>query len=223
MIQLQRVVKSFNTQEVLKDVSMTFESERNHVIVGPSGVGKSTLLKIVSGQMKPDKGKILINGDPKLGTHSMDYKQQIGFVYQSFNLLENLTVEENVKLPLVIQGKVMDTDYIDQLLLEASIIDQRHKYPNQLSGGQQQRVGIVRALINQPKYLLCDEPTSALDNETSLKLIDTLSQIIEKHKTTLIMVTHDLSLAKTIATDIHQFSSNGSVQHLLPNRLVVNG
>ncbi len=178
--------------EVLKGISFSLNKNEICVLLGPSGSGKSTLLNIIGGIDEADSGSILINGsdintmnEKALGVYRRDH---LGYIFQMYNLIPNLTVRENIEVGAYLSKKPLD---LDELLETLGLSEHQDKLPNQLSGGQQQRTSIGRAIIKNPDILLCDEPTGALDYNTSkeiLKLIETVSQ---KYGTTVVMVTHN--------------------------------
>jgi putative ABC transport system ATP-binding protein len=164
-------------------------------IMGPSGSGKSTLMHILAGLDSPSEGTVTIDGveitrldDKKLTTLRRD---KIGFVFQFFNLLQTLTAEENVVLPLRIAGRKPDAAWIDELLSTVGIADRRSHRPAQLSGGQQQRVAVARALVSRPKVLFADEPTGNLDSASSAEVLRLLRESADRLDQTTLIVTHD--------------------------------
>lgn len=181
----------------LKNVNVEIEKSEIVVILGPSGSGKSTLLNIIGGIDRLDSGEIIVEkmditkvSDKELTKYRAD---KIGFVFQFYNLIPNLTIEENIEVVSDISKKPLDIDYV----LEAvGLLDQKGKFPKQLSGGQQQRVAIARALVKNPEILLCDEPTGALDYSSSKEILSLLKEVNEKFKTTIIIITHNSSIAQ---------------------------
>ena len=185
--------------EALKNINLTIKKGEFIAIMGASGSGKSTLLHLLGGIENPSLGKVYIEG---IDLYKMDENQRavfrrrkIGFVFQNFNLLPVLTVEENIILPLLLDKKVVDRDYIDGLLNILKLDKRRDSLPNQLSGGQQQRVAIGRALSYNPSIILADEPTGNLDSETSKEIMDLLKISIKKYNQTLVVITHDINIA----------------------------
>ena len=177
---------------VLNGVDISIEKGEICVLLGPSGSGKSTLLNIIGGIENADEGYIAINGEK---TKDMNEKQltlyrrkHLGYVFQMYNLIPNLTVRENIEV-----GKYLDSDTldVDELMKTLGIYDQRKKTPSQLSGGQQQRTSIGRAIVKNPDILLCDEPTGALDYNTSKEILKLIEDINKKYGNTIIMVTHN--------------------------------
>ncbi len=184
----------------LKDVSFSVNKGEFVVIIGKSGSGKSTLLHLMAGLDKPSDGRVMINNqdiydfsDKELTIFRRKY---IGFVYQFYNLIPVLNVKENILLPALLDGrKVSDKRFLD-LIKSLGLMGKETMFPNDLSGGQQQRVAIGRALINRPKIIFADEPTGNLDSKNSKYVVKLLRFYNKRFKQTIIMVTHDLSLAK---------------------------
>jgi len=187
---------------VLHNVNMNIERGTSCAIVGPSGSGKTTLLGLCAGLDKPTSGNVLLNG-VELGEKSEDERAAIrnrfiGFVFQTFQLVPTLTALENVMVPLELRGESTKgvKKKAQELLGDVGLADRTHHYPTQLSGGEQQRVAIARAFINQPEILFADEPTGNLDAETGEHIEDLLFALNKQQGTTLVLVTHDLELAK---------------------------
>lgn len=179
-------------QEVLRGMDFTVDKGEFCVLLGPSGSGKSTLLNIIGGIDSADDGYISINGD-KL--KDMDEKalttyrrKHLGYVFQLYNLIPNLTVKENIEVGAYLSDKPLN---IDDLLHTLGLFDHKDKLPNQLSGGQQQRTSIGRAIVKNPDILLCDEPTGALDYNTSKEILKLIEDVNQKYGNTIIMVTHN--------------------------------
>ena len=195
-LEVHQVYKGFgsgnNRQEVLKGTDFTAEKGEFCVLLGPSGSGKSTLLNIIGGIDSADDGYISICGD-KL--RDMDEKaltqyrrKHLGYVFQLYNLIPNLTVKENIEVGAYLSEHPLDTD---ELLHTLGLYEHRNKLPNQLSGGQQQRTSIGRAIVKNPDILLCDEPTGALDYVTSKEILKLIEDVNRKYGNTVIMVTHN--------------------------------
>ena len=200
MIRLENVSKSYtNGVHALRDINLTIEDVEFVYIIGPTGSGKSTLIKLLDGEEIPDQGRVLVN-DVDVGKlrHSKVpyYRRSIGVVFQDFRLLPTLTIFENISFALEVIG--MERQQIRQRVREVlelvSLSEKAKAFPNQLSGGQQQRATIGRAIANHPKVLIADEPTGNLDPEMSKEVIELLEKINEKEQTTILMVTHDKSL-----------------------------
>ena len=200
MIRLENVSKSYtNGVHALRDINLTIEDGEFVYIIGPTGSGKSTLIKLLDGEEIPDQGRVLVN-DVDVGKlrHSKVpyYRRSIGVVFQDFRLLPTLTIFENISFALEVIG--MERQQIRQRVREVlelvSLSEKAKAFPNQLSGGQQQRATIGRAIANHPKELIADQPTGNLDPEMSKEVIELLEKINEKEQTTILMVTHDKSL-----------------------------
>ena len=195
-LQIQELRKSFgagdNQTEVLKSISFGVEKGKICVLLGPSGSGKSTLLNIIGGIETPDSGSVSINGE---AMRSMNEKQlteyrrrHLGYVFQSYNLIPNLTVKENIETGAYLSEHPLD---VDEILKTLGLWEHQDKIPNQLSGGQQQRTAIGRAVVKNPDILLCDEPTGALDYNTSKEILKLIEEVNQKFGCTVILVTHN--------------------------------
>lgn len=187
--------------KAVDDVSFTVEQGEFVAIIGPSGSGKSTLLHIIGGVDTPTTGNVIIDGTDitklKESPLSIFRRRQIGLVYQFYNLIPILTVEENLTLPLLLDGRKPNKKQIDYLVSNLGLGDRLKHLPNQLSGGQQQRVSIGRALANNPALLLADEPTGNLDSENSKEIVALLRKFNREHNQTVIMITHDERIAQS--------------------------
>lgn len=187
--------------KAVDDVSFTVEQGEFVAIIGPSGSGKSTLLHIIGGVDTPTTGNVIIDGTDitklKESPLSIFRRRQIGLVYQFYNLIPILTVEENLTLPLLLDGRKPNKEQIDYLVSNLGLGDRLKYLPNQLSGGQQQRVSIGRALANNPALLLADEPTGNLDSENSKEIVALLRKFNREHNQTVIMITHDERIAQS--------------------------
>lgn len=185
--------------EAIKNVSFSVLKGEFISIVGPSGSGKSTLLNLLGGLDTQTSGKVFIDGrdifSMKEKELSVFRRRNVGFVFQAYNLVPELNVEENITLPLLLDYKKPDNQYIEELLDILGLIDRKHHLPNQLSGGQQQRVAIGRALAAKPAIILADEPTGNLDSKNSRDVINLMRMSVDKYKQTLIMITHDQNYA----------------------------
>lgn len=197
---LKKTYHDANDLTVLDNLNLTVEQNEFIGIVGTSGCGKSTLLHIIGGVDKADSGKIFLDDNEISG---YDYKKmasyrrkQVSIIYQFYNLLPVLNVVDNIILPLKLDNRKVDQQYLDELLQLLQLNNKKDAYPSELSGGQQQRVAIARSLITRPKLLLADEPTGNLDSENSKIIVDYLKKIHHQNDITIIMVTHDLELAK---------------------------
>ena len=201
MYEVKKLVKKFDKVKVLKEIDLDIKEGEKIVIIGPSGSGKSTLLRCLGRLESPTSGKIYFNNKDITKIHNT---HEIGMVFQSFNLFENLTVLENITLA-PIKTKLLSKqeaikkakEYLKQIKLE----DKENNYPADLSGGQKQRVAIIRALMTNPKVILFDEPTSALDREMIEEVLN-LMEDVAKEGMTMIVVTHELNFASNFATKI---------------------
>lgn len=185
--------------EALKNVSFTVSKGEFVSVIGPSGSGKSTLLNMIGALDYPTSGKVIIDGRDiytmKEEELSVFRRRNIGFVFQAYNLVPELNVEENVVLPVLLDYKKPDQQYIDELLGILGLAERKRHLPGQLSGGQQQRVAIGRALAAKPAIILADEPTGNLDSKNSRDVINLLKLSVERYRQTLIMITHNQSYA----------------------------
>ncbi len=217
IVEARGITKSYRTEEVvvhaLRDVSLCIERGEMVAVMGPSGCGKTTLLNVLSGLDNMERGEILIAGQP---LHQMSDRQrtgyrarQMGFIFQSFNLMPVLSAVENVELPLLVSGVRVDAarrralDALAQVKLE-NRADHR---PSQLSGGQQQRVAIARALVNQPAIVWADEPTGNLDSDTSHEVLDLMLKLNRENAQTFVIVTHDAGVGALANRTVHMRDS----------------
>ena len=187
------------TLVILEDVDLAIEAGELVAILGPSGSGKSTLLGLLAGLDRPSTGSIRLTGR-KLEEASEDElallrRESVGFVFQSFQLLPNLTARENVLLPLELTGFRDAEARTEEVLAEVGLAERAHHYPSQLSGGEQQRVALARAFAPRPAVLFADEPTGNLDSETGTRVLELLLNMREREGTTLVLVTHDAEIA----------------------------
>ena len=216
MITAKNIKKKYNDQEVLRGIDLKIDKNEFVVILGASGSGKSTLLNILSGLEKSDSGEVVYDNE-SISDYSEKQltkfrKDKIGFVFQQYYLLNNLTVEQNVKVGANLANNKEYVDIIKQL----GLADKLSKYPNELSGGEQQRVSIARALAKKPTVLFLDEPTGALDEETGRKILEYLLKLKDKSYFTMIMVTHNENIAQLANKIIHVGS--GRVTSIEENR-----
>ncbi len=212
-IQLKGVTKTYGSGEVttkaLNEVDLDIKAGQFIVVLGPSGSGKSTLLNVMSGLDRMDEGTIKIDD---FDIHTMNEKaltlfrrHHVGFIFQQYNLLQTLTVRENV----LIGARLVDKPLaVDKLLEDVGMDKHASKYPFQLSGGEQQRVSIARALVKRPKMLFCDEPTGALDEDTGKNVLGILQQLNKTYKTTILLITHNASIAKLAHRIVKMNSGN---------------
>jgi putative ABC transport system ATP-binding protein len=203
-IELRRLTKVFpsggSSLTVLRDVDLTIAAGESVAILGPSGSGKSTMLALVAGLDRPTSGEVLLDGTPIQDLSEDELallrRHQIGFVFQSFQLLANLTARENILLPLELLDVEGTAERADELLSVVGLADRGHHYPGQLSGGEQQRVALARAFAARPPILLADEPTGNLDRQTGALVLDIMSDLRRRFGTTLVLVTHDSAVAR---------------------------
>ncbi|HEU4721673.1 MAG TPA: ABC transporter ATP-binding protein [Gemmatimonadaceae bacterium] len=204
MLQARQLTKEYQSGDhrlaVLRDVSFTIPDGAFVAIVGPSGSGKTTLLGLLAGLDVPTHGTVLLDGED-LTRLSEDRRAQlrgakVGFVFQSFQLIPTLTALENVQVPLELRGDDGAPARARELLARVGLGDRVHHFPNQLSGGEQQRVAIARAFSNAPRLLFADEPTGNLDSETGARIVELLETLNRESGTTIVLVTHDLALAR---------------------------
>lgn len=194
--ELNQIKKSFgsgeNRVEVLKGIDLAVEKGEFCVLLGPSGSGKSTLLNILGGIDCADSGDILINGERMADMNekalTLYRRRHLGYIFQMYNLIPNLTVRENIEVGAYLSRRPLD---VDELLRLLGLWEHRAKLPNQLSGGQQQRTSIGRAIVKNPDILLCDEPTGALDYKTGKEILKLIETVNQKYGNTVIMVTHN--------------------------------
>lgn len=183
----------------LRDFEITIEPNTFTAIVGKSGSGKSTLLHLLGGLDRPTSGQVFLLGTEisamKEEKRNIFRRKHIGFVFQFFNLIPELTVKENIQFPAILDRRRLDGVYYEKLIASLQLENRQAHFPNQLSGGEQQRVAIARALINQPEILLLDEPTGNLDEETTAAVLSTLKGLQQEFCKTLVMVTHDKEIA----------------------------
>lgn len=197
---LTKIYGTENTEiRALDNVSISVEKGEFVSIVGPSGSGKSTLLHILGGVDRPTSGKVFINGTDIHGLSedklAIFRRRQIGLIYQFYNLLPVLNVDENIALPHLLDGRKLDKQRLDDIVERMGLSERRNNLPSQLSGGQQQRVSIGRALFNHPTIILADEPTGNLDRHTGAEIIHLLRESNRSQKQTLLLITHDESIA----------------------------
>ena len=205
IIEIKDICKSFgakdNRTHVLKDISLTVGKGEFISLMGASGSGKSTLLYLLGGLDTPDSGEIFMNGKDIVKMRDKELsklrRDGMGFVFQFFNLVQNLTVEDNILLPLVMNGKEPKKyrDRLASILETVGLSDKRKSYPNQLSGGQQQRCAIARAVIYEPQILLADEPTGNLDSKSGTEIMELFKRINHDNGITILMVTHSRDCA----------------------------
>ena len=215
MIELKGVRKSYGANEVLKGIDLRIEKQDYLVILGASGSGKSTLLNILSGLEKPDQGEVLHDGENIASLSESQLtkfrKEKVAFIFQQYYLLQELTVEQNVKMGAHL---AKNQDYLP--IIEAMGLKEKiHQYPSELSGGEQQRVAIARALAKKPKVLFLDEPTGALDEATGRQILSYIAQMKKELGFTLVMVTHNEHIAQLANTVVRV--NSGQIQDITVN------
>ncbi len=203
ILEVKNLTKIYGHDEnqvvALDHVSFTVEKGEFIAIVGSSGSGKSTLLHLIGGVDKPTSGEVIVNGQNVYKKNENELaifrRREVGLIYQFYNLIPILTVEENMTLPVLLDNKKVNQERLDELLRILDLKSREKHLPRELSGGQQQRVSIGRALMNAPSLVLADEPTGNLDSKNSKEIIDLLKLTQKRYKQTLIMITHDESIA----------------------------
>lgn len=216
MIALTEVSKHYAGRAVLHAVTLTLEAERTHVLLGASGCGKTTLLRLLAGSMAPDRGEVRIDGAAVVVADPCPLADRLGYVMQEGGLFPHLTAEDNVLLPLLARGGARGpqqarlAELLSLVGLDRTILA---RYPGQLSGGQRQRVALMRALFGRPRYLLLDEPLGALDPLIRRELQETLKGIFTQLRTTVVMVTHDVAEAAFFGDTITLFHEGTVLQH----------
>ena len=204
IVKMEHVTKIYGERNTrawaLDDVNLTVNKGEIVAVVGASGSGKSTLLHVMGGVDTPNEGNVIVDGKDitRLTDEEMSVfrRRKIGFVFQAYHLIPVLTVEENIKMPILLDHRKPDRDYIDHIIEMLGLKDRRKHLPNQLSGGQQQRAAIARALANRPALILADEPTGALDSKNGNEVITLLQNSVKKLDQTLVLITHNIDLAR---------------------------
>lgn len=203
ILRIENVTKTYGEKDTavhaLDRVSFSVEEGEFVAVTGPSGSGKSTLLHILGGVDKPDSGTVQVKGTDIFRLNETNQaifrRRQIGLIYQFYNLIPILTVEENILLPLLLDGKKPNPKRLAQILSILGLEDRKEHLPSQLSGGQQQRVSVGRALITHPAVILADEPTGNLDQKNTKEIMDLFCKLNRTYKQTIVMITHDMRLA----------------------------
>lgn len=196
-----------NTVKALDSVDLLVKEQEFVAVIGKSGSGKSTLLHMLGGLDSPSDGEVHVDGSniTKMGREELTIfrRRKVGFVFQSFNLVPDLNVYENVVLPIELDGKRIDTEFVEEILQLLQLSDRRQSLPLTLSGGQQQRVAIARALAAKPKIILADEPTGNLDSVTSHEVMGLLKIVAKRYAQTIILITHDQDIAQMADRIVH--------------------
>jgi len=215
-LKVENLRKSYNTGDitttVLKGTDVSLDKSEIGVILGPSGSGKSTLLNIIGGIDRCDSGIVSVDNIDitKLNDNQLtDYRREnIGFIFQFYNLIPNLTVGENIEVVSNISKSPLN---IDEVLKAVDMLDKKHRFPRELSGGEQQRVSIARAIVKNPTLLLCDEPTGALDFSTSREILKLLQKVNKEFGTTILMITHNTAIS-AMANKVYRVRSGEIVE-----------
>lgn len=203
ILRVENLTKTYeqgsNQVKALDNISFSVDKGEFVAIIGPSGSGKSTLLHIIGGVDKATSGKVYIDGTDIYSLNETNLaifrRRQVGLIYQFYNLIPVLNVEENITLPMLLDGKNPDMDHLNEVLTILKLENRVNHLPNQLSGGQQQRVSIGRAIINNPAIVLADEPTGNLDSKNSQEIMELLKEANRRNNQTLIVITHDEKIA----------------------------
>lgn len=203
ILKVEHLTKTYGEKNTLvtalNDINFSVEKGEFVAIVGASGSGKSTLLHILGGVDKPTSGKVYVNDNDVFSFNETNLaifrRREVGLIYQFYNLIPILDVKENMELPILLDNKKSDEEYLNELIETLGLKNRIHHLPNELSGGQQQRVSIGRALMNHPALLLADEPTGNLDSKSSKEIMELLELSNRKYHQTIIMITHDQNLA----------------------------
>lgn len=206
LIEVKNLNKIYGSGEAevkaLKNINLNIEQGEFVAIVGQSGSGKSTLLHLIGGVDIPSSGEVIIDGKNiyKLKEKELSIlrRRKLGFIFQFFNLIPVLTAQENIEMPVLLDNEKIDKKYMNELLRILGLEERKNNYPSQLSGGQQQRVSIGRALANKPSIILADEPTGNLDSKNSKEVLELLKYCAKKYNQTLILITHDINIAKSV-------------------------
>jgi phospholipid/cholesterol/gamma-HCH transport system ATP-binding protein len=214
MIRADQVIKSFGDQQVIKSISIVFETGKTNLVIGRSGSGKTVLLKMLVGLIKPDSGRIWYDDDD---FYSMDAKElqalrmRVGMLFQGSALFDSMSVDENIRFPLDMfthKTKLEKQKRVDYCLERVGLTGNNKKFPSELSGGMQKRVGIARAIVLEPRYLFCDEPNSGLDPKTALLIDELIHGITKEQNITTIINTHDMNSVMEIGETV-SFLNNG--------------
>jgi phospholipid/cholesterol/gamma-HCH transport system ATP-binding protein len=208
LIEIRHINKTFGDRHVVKDVSFTFYPGKTNLIIGESGCGKTTILKLMVGLHKIDSGEILYNGQdfPTLGrSEQQEIRKKIGMLFQGGALFDSQTLEENVRFPLDMFTSLTKQEKLERVnfCLERVKLEGKNKlYPAELSGGMKKRAALARAIANNPEYLFCDEPNSGLDPKTAIVIDDLISDITQEYNITTIIVTHDMNSVMEIGDNV---------------------
>ncbi|NLW14942.1 MAG: ATP-binding cassette domain-containing protein [Erysipelothrix sp.] len=217
MISVKKLFKVYDdSKEILKDINLSIDKQEIFGLVGDTGSGKSTLLRLMNGFIKPSSGQVYLFGQALNKTNNTELIKKTAMIFQNFNLLENLNVMDNVCLPNKLR-KVNKNETLkraEELLVYVGLKNHMYANVNTLSGGEKQRVAIARALISNPEIIFCDEPTSALDNTMRLEILNLLKDINKSFKTTIVLVSHDIDVIKSVCDRV-AILENGYVSDIL--------
>jgi phospholipid/cholesterol/gamma-HCH transport system ATP-binding protein len=208
LIEIKNISKKFDDRLIVNDVSFTFLEGKTNLIIGESGCGKTTIVKLMVGLHAPDNGDILYDGlnFPKLDRNGQqDIRKQIGMLFQGGALFDSLTLEENVRFPIEMFTDLSEDekkDRVNECLKRVKLVGKNKLYPSELSGGMKKRAALARAIANNPKYLFCDEPNSGLDPKTAIVIDNLIKEITEEMNTTTIVITHDMNSVLEIGEKI---------------------
>jgi phospholipid/cholesterol/gamma-HCH transport system ATP-binding protein len=208
MIEVKGICKSFGELKVLESIDATFERGKTSIIIGPSGTGKSVLLKCIVGLIPPDAGEVYYDGRDFFKAdrdEATEIRREFGMLFQGGALFDSKTVEENVKFPLDILTKMPEDEKLDRTnfcLKRVGLENTNHKMPSEISGGMKKRVGIARAIVNNSRYLFCDEPNSGLDPVTASRIDELIKEITYEEQITTLVVTHDMNSVITLGDHI---------------------
>jgi len=225
ILRIEHMTKRYGAKEVLKDASLSINRGELKVLIGPSGGGKSTLLQCINFLIKPDRGRIWLDGEEIVrakGKALYDYRQKVGMIFQDFNLFDHLTALHNVEIGLLRVKGLSRSEARNRAVLEldrVGLTEYMHQYPAELSGGQKQRVSIARALAMDPEIMLLDEPTSALDPELISEVLDVI-RTLRSNGMTMIMSTHHIGFASEVADEL-VFLEDGSIVEVGPPEKVL--
>ncbi len=206
IVEMENVTKIYGSEKLgnevraLDGISLTIKKGEMLSVIGSSGSGKTTLLNMIGAVDQPTGGKVLVDGEDvsKLNDDQLSVfrRRKIGFIFQSFHLIPVLSVEDNIKIPVLLDRKKPDNEYIEHIIEMLGLVDRRNHLPNQLSGGQQQRVAIARALANHPSIVLADEPTGSLDSKNGEEVMALLRDSVAELGQTLVVITHNIDIAR---------------------------
>jgi polar amino acid transport system ATP-binding protein len=225
-LEVQSLVKSFGDQAVLRDIQISLEKVHTLALIGPSGGGKSTLLRVIAGLERPDRGRVVLDDEEIIFRERElhEHRKTVGTVFQSFNLFPHLSALSNITLPLEkVHGhsKVEAHRIAEEILVRFQLMEHATKQPAQLSGGQRQRIAIARAISIRPKLLLFDEPTSALDPEMTAEVLEVIEELREEGRD-FVLVTHQMGFAKRVADQVALLSGGKIVEYGPPTQILDN-